>query len=167
MRYFIIQNLTLPRNNIFLAFLLIGSYDLYIRDFVSPYGHTHHGTSSPPTYHTLDCLQFAVPQLDLLGCILSRLHQASYDLVSIHFFACWSIRVGVSGRYPFIPPKRLLVLCNHYLSFLTTCSISLELQGYTRTCRTFCCTIPGVASAGCYPASCPMMLGLSSCLLLT
>ena len=27
----------------------------------------------------------------------------------------------------------------------------------------FCCTFPGVASAGRYPASCPMVLGLSSC----
>ena len=26
----------------------------------------------------------------------------------------------------------------------------------------FCCTFPGVASAGCYPALCPVVLGLSS-----
>jgi len=26
----------------------------------------------------------------------------------------------------------------------------------------FCCTVPGVASAGCYPAPCPLVLGLSS-----
>jgi len=31
-------------------------------------------------------------------------------------------------------------------------------------CRavSFCCTFPGVASAGCYPALCPVVLGLSS-----
>ena len=27
----------------------------------------------------------------------------------------------------------------------------------------FCCTVPRVASAGCYPAPCPVVLGLSSC----
>lgn len=63
-----------------------------------------------PTYHTLDHLWFAFPQLNLFGHTLSRLHRAPYLYLIAQINACRRISADVSRRYPIIPSVGLSVL---------------------------------------------------------
>ena len=66
--------------------------------------------SRPITHSTTSGSLFLYRVAASLGCALSRLHRA-YDTSALdRVHAIRSIRAGVSGRYPFIPPVGQSVL---------------------------------------------------------
>ena len=109
-------------SNTSMHFCMLLDIDPYIRKFVSPVGHSHHGYFIDPrpigytahlwaTFLSTALCHDAFQHLRFsVRAALSRLHRAS-DIYSFRFwYASRRIREGVSGRYPFIPPFGLPVL---------------------------------------------------------
>ena len=100
------------------TFLHRNTLDPYFRSFVSPIGHSHHRRfhllwrslrNRPPAYRQHHPPLDSFPQHNLFGLLSADFTELLTHQLSLKY-ASRSIRVGVSGRYPIIPPIGLSVL---------------------------------------------------------
>ena len=82
--------------------------------FVSQLRHTHHRYFIDPRHIGCTTHLWAAFHISITPCLGSSLPTSPGFRHNLLSYACWSIREGVSGRYPVIPPFGLSVLLRSF-----------------------------------------------------